>query len=106
MSVPQLKSTLIIAAPRLVEDLTFTTPGMLFMASSMGRVIVAIISLAGMMPLLTRTTTRGKFVSGKTDDGVLRAHKIPAKQRTAAMNVIESACRVANWPRRDDWEFI
>ena len=48
---------------------TLTTPGMLFIASSMGRVMVAIISLAGMMPLLTRTTTRGKFVSGNTDDG-------------------------------------
>jgi hypothetical protein len=95
-----------IAAPRLVEDLTLTTPGMLFMDSSTGRVMVAIISLAGMMPLLTMMTMRGKFVSGNTDDDVLRAHKIPAKHRTAAMNVIESACRVANWPSRDGSEFI
>ena len=57
------------------------TPGMPFMASSMGRVIVAIISLAGMMPLFTSTTTRGKSVRGKTDDGVCNAEKIPARHR-------------------------
>ena len=47
MSVPQLKTTLMIADPRVVEEMTVATPGMLFMDSSMGRVIVAIISLAG-----------------------------------------------------------
>ena len=75
MSAPQLKMTLMMAEPRVVEERTDTTPGMLFIASSMGRVMVAIISLAGMMPLFTRTTTRGKSVRGNTDDGVCRARK-------------------------------
>jgi hypothetical protein len=64
---------------------------MLFMASSMGRVMVAIISFAGMMPLFTITTIRGKLVSGKTEDGVLRAQNIPARHNTAAMNMMEIA---------------
>src|SRR5580692_4588056 len=98
MSVPQLKSTLMMAEPREVEERTETTPGMLFMASSMGRVIVAIISLAGMMPLLTITTTRGKSVRGNTDEGVLRAQKIPARHNTTAMNIIERAWRNVNLP--------
>ena len=46
---------------------------MSFIASSMGRVIVAIISSAGITPLSTRITTRGKFVCGKTDDGTWNA---------------------------------
>ena len=39
------------------------------MASSTGRVIVAIISSAGMSPLSRRITTRGKLVWGKTLEG-------------------------------------
>ena len=35
-------------------------PGMFFIASSTGRVIVAIISSAGITPLSMRITTRGK----------------------------------------------
>src|SRR5215469_10479474 len=107
MSVPQLKLTLTMAAPRPVEERTLVTPGMLFMASSMGRVMVAIISLAGMMPLLIVTTMRGKFVSGKTEDGVLRAQKNPATHSTTAMNMMEIAFCVVNFPRPEgEWEFI
>src|SRR5215469_2288237 len=107
MSVPQLKLTLMMAAPREVDERTVVTPGMLFMASSMGRVMVAIISLAGMMPLFTVTTMRGKFVSGKTDDGVVRAEKNPAAHSTAAMNMMEIAFSVVNFPRREvELEFI
>src|SRR5690242_8749970 len=62
-----LKKTLTWAEPRAVAERTVVTPGTFFIASSIGRVIVAIISLAGMMPLFTRMTTRGKFVSGYTD---------------------------------------
>ena len=102
MSAPQLKITLMMAEPRVVEDRTDATPGMLFIASSMGRVTVAIISLAGMMPLFTMTTTRGKSVWGNTDDGVCRAQKMPARHSTTAMNVMEIACRVANRPRREE----
>ncbi len=102
MSAPQLKITLMMAEPRVVEDRTDTTPGMLFIASSMGRVTVAIISFAGMMPLFTMTTTRGKSVLGNTEDGVFRAQKIPARHSTAAMNVMEIAWCVANRPRREE----
>src|ERR1700677_139421 len=91
-----------MAEPREVEERTETTPGMLFMASSMGRVMVAIISLAGMMPLFTITTMRGKSVRGKTDDGVFLAQKIPATHSRMAMNVMERAWRVVNWPSRED----
>ena len=73
MSTCQLKKTLISAEPRPVVDLTETEPGMSFMASSIGRVIVAIISSAGMTPLSTRITTRGKSVCGKTEEGTLKA---------------------------------
>src|SRR5206468_4030564 len=69
----QLKKTLISAEPRPVVERTVTAPGMSFIASSMGRVMVAIISSAGMTPLSTRMTTRGKFVCGNTDDGICSA---------------------------------
>ncbi len=69
----------------------------------MGRVTVAIISFGGMMPLFTMTTTRGKLVCGKTDDGVRRAEKTPARHRVTAINVIEIAWRVANRPRLEDF---
>ena len=99
MSTRQLKKTLICAEPRLVAERTVSAPGMSFIASSMGRVTVAIISSAGMMPLFTRMTTRGKFVCGNTDDGIRSAQKIPARHNAAAMNVMDSACRVANRPK-------
>ena len=56
-----------------MADFTLTAPGMSFSASSMGRVIVAIISSPGMTPLSTRITTRGKLVWGKTEDARLEA---------------------------------
>ena len=102
MSAPQLKITLMMAEPRVVEERTDTTPGMLFMDSSIGRVTVAIISLAGMMPLFTMTTMRGKSVCGKTDDGVRSAEKIPARHNATAMNVMEIAWCVANLPRPEE----
>ncbi len=102
MSTCQLKKTLIWAEPRLVAERTETAPGMSFIASSMGRVMVAIISSAGMMPLFTRMTTRGKSVCGNTDDGVCSAEKIPARHSATAMNVMDIACRVANRPRREE----
>ena len=73
MSTFQSKKTLISAEPRLVAERIDATPGMSFMASSIGRVIVAIIWSAGMTPLSTRTTTLGKSVCGKTDVGMVKA---------------------------------
>ena len=73
MSTCQSKNTLIWAEPRSVAERTLTVPGMPFIASSIGRVMVAIISSAGMMPLSTRTITRGKSVRGKTDEGMWSA---------------------------------
>ena len=43
MSTDQLKKTFTSADPRPVADRTLTTPGMSFIASSTGRVMVAII---------------------------------------------------------------
>ncbi len=73
MSTFHVKNTLISAEPRPVADLTVTVPGMSFIASSMGRVMRAIISSPGMTPLSTRMTTLGKSVCGKTDDEMLVA---------------------------------
>src|SRR5665213_2757173 len=82
ISTFQLKKTLICAEPRLVADRTVSAPGMSLSASSMGRVTVAIISSAGVMPLFTMMTTRGKFVCGKTDDGITPADEMPARHNT------------------------
>src|ERR1039458_8875566 len=101
MSTRQLKKMLIWAEPRLVAERTDTAPGMSFIASSMGRVTVAIISSAGMMPLSTRMTTRGKLVCGNTDDGIRNADRTPAKHNATAMNVMDNACRVANRPKNE-----
>ena len=73
MSTCQLKKTLTSAEPRPVAERTDTAPGMSFIASSIGRVMVAIISSAGMTPLSMRMTQRGKLVCGKTDDGIRSA---------------------------------
>ena len=64
--------------------------------------MVAIISSAGMIPLFTRTTTRGKSVRGKTDEGVCSAENTPARHKIAAMNAMEIAWRVANCPSREE----
>ncbi len=73
MSAFQLKKTLISADPRPVRFRSVTAPGTSFIASSMGRVTRTIISSAGMTPLSTMMTTRGKSVWGKTDEGIPRA---------------------------------
>src|SRR5438477_11157326 len=73
MSTFQSKKTLISAEPRLVAERIDSTPGMSFMASSIGRVIVAIIWSAGITPLSTRIATRGKAVWGKTEVGSVKA---------------------------------
>ena len=73
MSVCQLKKMLISAAPRPVVERIVTAPRISLIASSIGRVMVAIISSAGITPLSTRMTTRGKFVCGKTDEGMFSA---------------------------------
>ncbi len=95
MSVFQSKKTLISAEPRPVAERTVTDPGMSFIASSIGRVIVAIISSAGMTPLSTRTMTRGKSVCGKTEDGSVSAAQIPATQSATQRKTIAAAWRVA-----------
>ncbi len=69
MSTLQLKKRLTSAEPRLVVERTVARPGTEFIASSMGLVIVTCICSTGMTPLSTPMTTRGKFVSGKTEIG-------------------------------------
>ena len=70
MSVDQSKKTFTAAEPRPVVERMLAVPGMFFMASSTGRVIVAIISSAGITPLSISSTTRGKSVCGNTDAGI------------------------------------
>ncbi len=69
MSVFQSKKRLTSAEPRLVVERTVTRPGTELTASSMGRVIVTSICSTGITPLSMPMTTRGKFVSGKTEMG-------------------------------------
>jgi hypothetical protein len=45
-----------------------------------------------MTPLSTRTTTRGKFVWGKTDEEIWKAEYAPAEQRARQMKTIETEC--------------
>ena len=59
----------ISAEPRLVIERTVSSPGTLFTACSMGRVMVTSICSIGMTPLSTPMITRGKFVVGKTATG-------------------------------------
>src|SRR5579884_1250643 len=96
MSTLQLKKTLTSAEPRPVAERTLTVPGMSFMASSIGRVTVAIIWSAGMTPLSTSTTTRGKLVWGKTEDGMVQADRIPARQRQAVRKMTALDCRTVS----------
>ena len=69
----QLKNRSISAEPRLVTDRTFSRPGTILMASSIGRVIVTSICSIGITPLSTPMMMRGKLVVGKTATGMLSA---------------------------------
>ena len=69
MSTFQSKKRLTSAEPRLVVLRTVCRPGTEFIASSIGLVIVTCICSTGITPLSTPMTTRGKFVSGKTEIG-------------------------------------
>ena len=69
ISTFQSKNRLTSADPRLVVERTVRSPGTLLTASSMGLVMVTCICSTGITPLSTPITTRGKFVSGKTDVG-------------------------------------
>ncbi len=99
MSTRQLKKTLISAEPRPVVERTVMEPGISFIASSIGLVMVAIISSAGITPLSTRMTTRGKFVCGKTEDGTWNAALTPARHSATLIKAMASLWRMANWPR-------
>ena len=70
ISVDQSKNTFTSAEPRPVDERMFVVPGIFFIASSTDRVMVAIISSAGIVPLSIRITTRGKSVWGKTEAGI------------------------------------
>src|ERR1017187_982040 len=65
----QAKKRLTSAVPREVVERTVTKPGTLLTASSIGLVIITCICSTGITPLSTPITTRGKFVSGKTEIG-------------------------------------
>ena len=96
MSTDQLKNTFTSAEPRPVAERTLTTPGMSFIASSTGRVMVAIISSPGMTPLSIKMTTRGKSVCGKTEAGIDSADKIPARHKQTVRNRMALDCRTTN----------
>src|SRR4051812_49779744 len=101
MSTLQLKNTLMSAEPRAVVERIFSAPGIPFIASSMGLVMVAIISSAGITPLSMRMTTRGKLVCGKTEEGMVMAEKIPARQSANTMKVMLLEWRVARLPMKE-----
>ena len=98
MSTFQEKNRSIWAEPRPVVERIVSLPGMFFIASSMGRVSVAIISSAGITPLSTMMTTRGKSVSGKTEEPIFLAAYPPPRQRASTRKTIEMAWRTANLP--------
>ncbi len=95
------KKRSIWAVPRPVVERMVSLPRMSFIASSMGRVTVAIISSAGITPLSAMMTTRGKSVSGKTDEPIFLAAYPPPRQRASTRKTIEMACRTANLPMAD-----
>src|SRR5271169_5713538 len=74
----QEKKRLTSALPRLVVERTVARPGTELTASSIGLVIVTCICSTGITPLSTPITTRGKFVSGKTEMGTCVAAYMPA----------------------------
>src|SRR6266576_3762074 len=101
MSTFQSKKTLMSAEPRAVVERMLVEPGMSFIASSIGLVMVAIISSAGMTPLSMRMTTRGKLVCGKTEEGMVMAEKTPARQSVKTTKVMLLAWRVARLPMKE-----
>src|SRR5258706_15045809 len=101
MSTFQSKKTLMSAEPRAVVERILVEPGMSFIASSMGLVMVAIISSAGMTPLSIRMTTRGELVCGKNDEGMVTAEKMPARQRARTTNVMPFAWWGAGVPKQE-----
>src|SRR5262249_18311084 len=88
-----------------IEEAMNAAPETSFIASSIGRVMVAIISSAGMTPLSIRMTQRGKFVCGKTEEGIFSAANAPARHRTTVMNMMAVALWGANRPV-PGWELI
>src|ERR1051325_3930307 len=101
MSTFQSKKTLMSAEPRAVVERILVEPGISFIASSIGLVMVAIISSAGMTPLSMRMTTRGKLVCGKTLEGMVMAEKTPARQRASTTKIMLLAWRVARLPMKE-----
>ena len=95
----QLKNTFTSALPRPVADRTCTTPGMSFIASSIGRVMVAIISSAGITPLSIRITHARKLRLRKhRRRHPQRASTSPPRHTASVMKMMASRCRMANAP--------
>ena len=89
MSTFQLKNRSTSAEPRLVIDRTDSRPGTLLTASSTGRVIVTIIWSIGITPLSIPITMRGKFVSGKTEIGMVKARYPPIRASVIITKMID-----------------
>src|ERR1700682_3385121 len=89
MSTFQSKKRSISAEPRLVMDLTFSSPGTLFTASSRGRVMVTIIRSIGITPLSTAIKIRGKLVAGKTATGTVKARYPPTNARVTVRKITD-----------------
>src|SRR5258706_12259611 len=70
MSTRQLKKTLTTLEPRPVLEGTLSTPGASFIASSIGLVIMAIISSAGISPLSPLMVARGEMGCGEKPEGI------------------------------------
>src|SRR5260370_19820175 len=92
MSTFQSKKRSISAEPRLVMDLTFSSPGTLFTASSRGRVMVTIIWSIGITPLSTAIRIRGKLVAGKTATGTVKARYPPINASVTVRKMTDREC--------------
>src|SRR5258706_10570099 len=67
---------------------TVKSPGTLLTASSIGRVTVTIIWSMGITPLSTAISTRGKFVEGNTDTGIVKARYPPSRASVRIRKII------------------
>src|SRR5438105_8694331 len=90
----QSKYRSISAEPRLVIERTDCNPGTLLTASSKGRVMVTIIWSIGITPLSTPISTRGKFVVGKTEIGMVNARYAPTAASVRIRKMTGLECRV------------
>jgi hypothetical protein len=93
MLTRQLKNRFTSAEPRLVTERTFSRPGTVRTACSIGRVIATSICSIGVTPLSTPMMMRGKSVVGNTATGSVSASYTPITVRIPIRKMIDFECR-------------